>query len=291
MRIVASSQSHVRSMPVEVNGRYRFDIIDGIEYLWLRTASYTGNGVRRALNIFQFVLQLRQQSDVVTEGFVPDVVIASSTYPLDIYPAKRLADQHDAKLVWEVHDLWPLSPIELSGMSPRHPFAIAIQRAEDRACREADVVVSILPHSDRHLIERGMDPAKYVHVPNGIHTEQWNVDLAALPTDHRSVLSEIRASGSLIVGYAGAHGVANALDSLLDAAEMTADLAATYVLVGQGPEKRRLQRVATERGLSNVRFLIPCQKRRCLRSSIPWTCSTSASSANPCSDSESAQTS
>ncbi|MEY4753110.1 MAG: hypothetical protein RJA44_785, partial [Pseudomonadota bacterium] len=57
----------------------------------------------------------------------PDVVIASSTYPMDIWVARRLARQADATLVFEVHDLWPLSPIELSGMSPQHPFIRLVQ--------------------------------------------------------------------------------------------------------------------------------------------------------------------
>ena len=63
----------------------------------------------------------------------------------DIWVARRIARRARAKLVYEVHDLWPLSPIELSGMSPRHPFIVMCQAAEDAAYRDADVVVSMLP--------------------------------------------------------------------------------------------------------------------------------------------------
>ena len=59
------------------------------------------------------------------------MVIAASTYPMDIWPARRIAKRAKAKLVYEVHDLWPLSPMELGGMSRWHPFIMWVQMAED----------------------------------------------------------------------------------------------------------------------------------------------------------------
>jgi len=60
---------------------------------------------------------------------------------MDIWVARRLARRAGAKLVYEVHDLWPLSPIELSGMPRWHPFIVLCQAAEDAGYRDADVVV------------------------------------------------------------------------------------------------------------------------------------------------------
>ena len=69
----------------------------------------------------------------IVDGNPPDVVIASSTYPMDVYPAVRMAKKYQAKVVYEVHDLWPMSPMELGGMSKHHPFILATQRAENYA--------------------------------------------------------------------------------------------------------------------------------------------------------------
>ena len=55
-------------------------------------------------------------------NFNPDLFIASSTYPFDCIPLKKIADDFNAKLCFEVHDLWPLSPIEFGGYSKYHPF-------------------------------------------------------------------------------------------------------------------------------------------------------------------------
>ena len=66
-----------------------------------------------------------------------------------------------------------------------------------------------------------------------------------------------RAAGSAIVGYAGSHGVPNALDTLLDVADRLRVRPVDFLLVGDGHEKARLVARAREMGLGSVRFLDP----------------------------------
>lgn len=125
--IVAASRSHVRTVPPTLRGNYTRESIEGVDYIWLKTPSYEGNGPRRALDLFAFVGQLLGHGARLAREVEPDAVIASSTYPLDMIAARRIARRAKARLVFEVHDLWPLSPIELGGMSPRHPFIRLMQ--------------------------------------------------------------------------------------------------------------------------------------------------------------------
>lgn len=83
--------------------------------------------------MFSFVSKLWWGYKKYIGDFEPNVVIASSTYPLDIYPAYRIAKHFKAKLVFEIHDLWPLSPMLLGGYSKYHPFIVALQVAENYA--------------------------------------------------------------------------------------------------------------------------------------------------------------
>ena len=144
VQIVAADFSHVRSRQPAAGD----ELVDGIAYRWLPTPRYQGNGVGRVWNIWRFLSQLWAMTGRLVREFRPDAVIASSTYPMDIWVARHIARHAGARLVFEVHDLWPLSPIELSGMSPRHPFIRLCQAAEDAAYRDADVVVSMLPKVD-----------------------------------------------------------------------------------------------------------------------------------------------
>ena len=244
--IVAASHSHVRSKQPTTDERFTRECVDGVNFVWCKTPAYQGNGVGRVVNIATFLHRLGQWPQWLDEK--PDVVIASSTYPADIYPARKLARRHGSTLVWEVHDLWPLSPIELGGMSRFHPFILWMQHAENTACRHADIVISMLPKAEAHLRQHGMKAGKFAHVPNGIDPAEWEDEvLAPLPAEHASAIQTARHQGHLLVAYAGAHGIANALDSMLDAAALARHASVTWLLVGSGPEKARLaQRVQRE---------------------------------------------
>jgi glycosyltransferase involved in cell wall biosynthesis len=258
--IVAASESHVRSRRPNINGPVNEESIDGIRYVWLKTPPYQGNTARRVLNMFAFVLGLFRYARQITEGTKPDLVIASSTYPLDIFPAARLARRCGARLVFEVHDLWPLSPIELGGMSRRHPFIVLLQWAEDYAYRTAAKVVSMLPKAAAYMETRGMRPDQFIHIPNGVDLSEWDGQHDALSSDVAELIQRERAKAHFLVGYAGAHGIANALHNLIQAAGRLRGQPVTFLLVGQGPEKAALQGQANELGLENVIFLPTLQK-------------------------------
>jgi glycosyltransferase involved in cell wall biosynthesis len=255
--IVAATWSHVRSVqPVSAGD----EMLDGIRYRWLVTPPYRGNGFGRVRNIVTFLARAWWRTARWVHELRPDVVIASSTYPMDIWIARRMARRAGAKLVHEVHDLWPASPVELSGMSANHPFIRLCQKAEDDACRDADVVVSMLPKVADHLQARGLDLRKLHIVPNGIAPEDWAGPAVPLEPGIATHIAQQRADGRTVVVYAGSHGEPNALDVLLDAAAALHDGSFAFVLVGDGHEKARLQaRVAAE-ALHDVRLFAPIPK-------------------------------
>lgn len=247
--ILAASYSHVRTQQPERLG----ETIDGISYCWYPTPAYQGNGLGRVRNIWSFCRQVAKDADILVREFAPDAVIASSTYPMDIWVARKIARQAEAKLVYEVHDLWPLSPIELSGMSPKHPFALLCQKAENDAYRDADRVVSMLPKVQEHMAAHGLDLAKLHIVPNGITLDEWDEERApGLQSEIAAHIATQRAAGKLIVGYAGSHGLPNALDTLLDAAKLLKGQPLQIVMVGGGHEKARLAVRVRDEGLGNV---------------------------------------
>lgn len=260
VQIVAADFSHVRAQQPAPGDA----VIDGIAYRWLPTPRYQGNGLGRVKNIWAFCRQVWQQADRLVREFRPDAVIASSTYPMDIWVARRIARKAGARLVFEVHDLWPLSPIELSGMSPRHPFIRLVQKAEDDAYRDADVVVSMLPKVSDYMASRGLDLAKLHIVPNGITLDEWTGEPPPLRDDVARAIALQRAMGRTVVGHAGSMGLPNALDHLLDAAKLLQagpqGASIAVLLVGDGHERMRLVQRLADEGLAHVQWLPPIPK-------------------------------
>lgn len=255
--VAGADFSHVRAKQPYAG----VEIVDGVRYVWLKTPVYQGNGIGRAKNMLVFLWRLWQYRNVICENFKPDIVVASSTYPFDNYMAYYFAKKYQAKYVYEVHDLWPLSPIELGHMSKYHPFIMLVQMAENFAYAHVDKVVSLLPCAEQHMREHGLPKGKFLHIPNGICKEEWDNIQEKIPQEHRGLLEKLKKKGVFLLGFAGGHAISNALIYLLQAAEQIREEKVAVVLVGKGMEKENLMEYAKENNLSNVYFLPPVNKK------------------------------
>lgn len=166
--VVGASFSHLRHHQPPTGE----ETLEGIHYLWLPTSTYEGNGLARVRTMFQFVAKVFRRSREFA-ALKPDIVIASSVYTFDLYPCRRIARLAHAKLVYEVHDLWPLSPMIIGGYSKWHPFIWLLQRGENYAYRHCDMVVSIIDKSFPHMQRHGLTPDRFCCIPNGYLPEEW----------------------------------------------------------------------------------------------------------------------
>ena len=259
--IAASSYSHLRTKNPDMQGKKTMEeVIDGVRYFWIDGPEYHGNGVGRIKNMLSFLHGLYKYGDEIAAQGNPDAVIASSTYPLDIYPAHKLAKKYGAMLIYEVHDLWPLSPIELGGMNPHHPYIMMMQAAENYCYKHSDYVVSLLPTAQEHMVEHGLKPEKFICVPNGIVKADWEQPMACPPV-YYDKLKQYHDEGYFLIGYTGAHGIANALDSFVEAGEQLRNQKIKLLLVGPGPERDRLKQKVCDRNLNDTVELLEPVKR------------------------------
>jgi glycosyltransferase involved in cell wall biosynthesis len=251
--IIAASYSHSRSVQPEVGWRPRTEYIDGIRYRWIPTARYAAhNNIGRVWNMLGYSSRCLLQSGPLPPA---DVVICSSHHPFAIYASRRCARRHGAALVFEVRDLWPLTLIEIGGISPRHPFVRLMQLAEDYAYGHADLVVSVLPEARDYMVGRGMQPSKFLYVPNGADVRA-DEDAEGEPFRFAPMLDEARAAGQFLIGYAGTLNRTNVLHTLIEAIAMCEDGGISAAILGRGPALPELQAVASRLGVeSRVLFL------------------------------------
>jgi glycosyltransferase involved in cell wall biosynthesis len=263
--ILAADFSHLRSKQPRVDSDLQCEIIDGIVYVWLKTTKYKSSGVKRILSILMFAFKSLIKYKKISAIADPEIVIASSTYPLDIYPAYFIAKRNKAKLVFELHDLWPLSPIVIGNYSKYHPFIWLMQRAENFACRNSDCYISLLRNAKGYLIQHGLKNRKFFYIPNGFSKSEFDSDELPLPEEHRQLLEKLKTGSKLIIGYTGGHEPSNALKSFISAANYYADNhSIAFVLVGDGSQKPALMEMVKALNQNNIFFLPPVSK-----SSIP----------------------
>ena len=115
--------------------------------------------------MFRFVGKLWRHAGKMARKWKPDVVITSSTYPLDTYAGRRIAKRSGARLIHEVHDLWPLTLTEVGGISRHHPFVLLLQMAEKWGITVIDLwhdpeMNRVSPDDYRLYMNDGVHPTK-----------------------------------------------------------------------------------------------------------------------------------
>ncbi len=257
--IIAASFSHLRTKQPSVNEQITSENVDGINYVWIKTPPYDGNGLSRIKNMLTFVRMLSKNAKYLAEKYKPDAIIASSTYPVDTKPAYKIAKLANVKLVFEIHDLWPLSPMELGGYSKFHPFIAWLQYYENFAYKYSNEVVSILPKTQEHTKNHGLHSFKWHHIPNGIVVEDWK-NAEKIPETYKSIIDKLKNNDKILIGYAGGHAISNSLKTLVEAAKLLKNNHKFhFILVGDGNEKDNLQKQAQD--LNNITFLSSINKK------------------------------
>lgn len=221
--------------------------LDGVDFLWLWSAPYTRNDWRRGWNWITFGQSLSRWQ---ANGSAPRVVIGSSPHLFAALAGARMASRLGVPFVLEVRDLWPESLLAAGGRKGAvyHAFG-AIARY---LYRRADRIIVLARGSADHIGKMGVPADKIVYVPNGADVGAFK-ELPLHP--------DARETFTLV--YAGAHGPANGLETVLGAAELLLreNSRVRFLLVGDGPTKAELQASAAARSLSNVEFRDPVSKR------------------------------
>lgn len=256
--IIAADYSHLRYQQASHHTDEIHELIDGIQYHWVETPTYSGNGVQRVKNIWTFVRYLARNAKKISSQYKPDIVINSSTYPFDIFPAKKIAQLSNAMLIFEVHDLWPLSPMEIGDYSKWNPFILFTQFSENYCYRHANAVVSMLPCAKEHMLEHGLREEKYNHIPNGIDLEEWTRHSQEVNPDLRIKIKSLKDENFFVVGYAGGHNKSNALKYFIESKRHLKNQRVAFVLVGSGTEKSELKLLANQQ--SHIYFFEPIKK-------------------------------
>lgn len=242
--LLAGTYSHLRKKNFPDAEPLKPMEIDGVEFRFIRTRTYDGNGIGRVLSMVDFAGRGWLAARRIAREVRPDAVIASSTYPFDTYLAQRIAKASGALLVHEIHDLWPLTPIELGGHSPRHPLMWAMAQAEKSAYRNSDAIVSILPNAEPHVRSLGII-TPVIPIPNGIESDAPH---EPAPESFASQVEDLHERGRAVIGYAGGMTNANAMDDFVSAMALIRDEPVTALLLGDGLYRTDLEKQARDSG-------------------------------------------
>lgn len=235
------------------NRWYQVENRDGIRVVRVKTFIAANEGVLlRTLDFVSFMFTAFFGGLVQAR---PDVVVATSPQFFTAVGGCALAAVRRRPFVFELSDLWPASITAVGAM--RENFGLRmIERLELFMYRRAAKIVALTKSFKTDLVARGVAADKIAVVVNGVDMPRYSPH----PRDPQ-LARELGLENRFVVGYIGTHGMAHALERVLDAAESLRELSAVrFLFVGSGAAREALVSEATRRRLDNVVF-VPAQPK------------------------------
>ena len=254
VHIIASSYSHSTLLETSIYGHNETSkcrVESGVPFIWIKTAPYKGNSLARILNMLCYSYRVENICRI-HDIDKPDIIIGSSPHPFAAYSAARLARKLNIPFILEIRDLWPATLVDLGKISVVHPFVLVLKKLESHLYRSANKIITLLPGLMDYLKEMHVEMKKIKYLPNGVTTDLIFEPKPPLQRNDFTIM------------YAGSHGMGDALESILDVAiilqkEGLGDTV-KFRLIGDGPEKAKLQHIAAEKNIMNVFFENPASK-------------------------------
>jgi colanic acid biosynthesis glycosyl transferase WcaI len=179
----------------------------------------------------------------------PDVIVVVSPPLFSAIAGRVLAWRKRCPYVFNVHDLWPESAVQLGALHNRAMIRLS-QWLEWSTYRHAAAIWAVTAGIRETLIRRGLPDRKVFMLPIGVDTAQFT------PMSRDEARACLGWDNRFTVLYAGTVGLAHGLQTLLDTAEQLRDQRdVRMVVVGDGAARADLAADAARRGLHNVTFL------------------------------------
>jgi glycosyltransferase involved in cell wall biosynthesis len=180
----------------------------------------------------------------------PDVVVGSSPPLFQALAGLAVARLNGCPFVMEVRDLWPENMVAIGALR-NGPGLRMLAALERLLYRQAARIVAVTHGFKDYIVARGVPDERVSVVTNGV-----DLALYRMVPYPGTLARELHLIGKFVAGYIGTVGINHGLQTILDAAErLRDDPDIVLLIVGDGAERPALERQASERGITNIRFL------------------------------------
>jgi glycogen(starch) synthase len=173
------------------------------EVLYRRTPLQSGvvrHVLDRRIPVLREIAVVRLLRDRIVEVLdaQPFDVVHAHSPALCGLAALQAATSRRIPFVYEIRAFWEDAAVDQKKTSPQSPRYRITRQLEEYVARRADAVVGIARHILQDLRERGLDPMKLFHVPNGVDAERFT----SLPRD-TELAAQLGLSDAPVLGFIG----------------------------------------------------------------------------------------
>lgn len=258
--IISSSAVHNSNFNfITDKSKYKISNIDGVNYVHIKTSQYSGNGLKRVINILQFYINTkRARKKIEKEIGKPDIIYASSPVPTAAVLGLNIAKKSQAKSIVEVRDLWPDSIVSFNVAKKNNILVKILYKIEKIMYIKADKLVFTMAGGKEYLqtkkYENEIDLSKVYNINNGVDIEQYDYNYKNYIYEDDIELND---DSTFKVLYTGSIRKAYDIKQVLDLAKKIQDNKfdqVRFFLFGNGNEKLEMLQYCEENNIKNVFF-------------------------------------
>ncbi|MFA7062396.1 MAG: glycosyltransferase family 4 protein [Pedobacter sp.] len=239
---------------IPVNG-VRRGIVDGIDVIELSLPYSNYDSFLKRAWVFMLYAW---RSVLLALQLEYDLLFATSTPLTAGIPGIVMKLFRKKPFVFEVRDLWPELPREM-GVITNSLILKGMDILEWLSYHSADACIGLSPGIVRGITRRNIPASRVTMIPNGCDLNLFK------PEGHKGVENIVGIDKDDFVAiFCGAHGIANGLDAVLDAAKVLKARSVQnikFLFIGDGRLKPSLMELARKENLDNCIFCDPVPKR------------------------------
>lgn len=255
--IFSASTIHNTSINlIEDKSKYIKRTYDDLNFVHIRVPNYTGNGVKRIINMRQFAKRFKR---IASRDFKkPDVIVADANC-VNYGPIWSYCKKHKVPIYIDMRDLWPMSIVEYYKYSEKNPIIRYMYHLEHKMYKRVTGVIFSMPGGKDYIQDKkwfDLDLNKFHYINNGVDLKQF-----AAQIKENAFADKDLDDDAFKVVYTGSIRTANNLISIVKAAELVKEPKIKFLLYGEGDDKEKLVQYCEEHDIQNVIFKGQVEKR------------------------------
>lgn len=258
--IFCASTIHNSDKQIKMSkAKFLTKIVDNIPFVFVKTTPYSGNGLKRIMNMICFYKNLFSVTKKYAKRYgKPDVILASSVHPLTLVAGIKIAKKFGVQCICEVRDLWPESIVEYGNLKRNSIIAKILYKGEKWIYEKADKLIFTMEGGKDYIINQKwdiehhglIDTKKVYHINNGIDIELYDNN-KKMNVINDEDLVDVQ---NFKVIYTGSIRHVNKVEKILDVAKILSNYNIKFLLWGAGDQVDILKKRVEDEKINNVVF-------------------------------------
>ena len=178
--LLCASAIHSSDLNIIEKGKdFCVRVNQGIKYVYIRTSSYSGNGLSRIKNLFDFYFVVKKAFKKLP---LPTVIISETPNPLGAVAGIQYANMLKIPHIVDVVDLWPESIVVYEDISEKNPIIKMLYSGEKWIYKKSDAIIFSTPGAYDYILEHRWesfipkDKVYYINMGIDLQENDYNRD-------------------------------------------------------------------------------------------------------------------